>query len=190
MSPSGEITALLQRAREGDEKCQEQLITIVYGELRRLAAARLASERREHTLQPSALVNEAYLRMVQPGEGWQNRAHFFSMAARTMRNVLVDHARARNARRRTGGRRVDLAEADQAIPVDRDAVILLDTALNQLAALNPVYARVVEMHFFAGMTFEEIASQIDVSSRTVKRYWDFARTWLQKYMREGESDAR
>ena len=135
-------------------------------------------------------MNEAYLRMVEPESGWQNRAHFFAMAANTMRNVLVDYARARRALRRDGGRRMDLAAADVGFLVDHDNLILLDKALNELGELNDRHARVVELHFFGGMTFEEIAGVLEVSPRTAKRYWDLARSWLQRYMREGGNDPR
>ncbi len=190
MESKGEITALLDQAHGGDQDARSRLMEVVYLELRRLAASKLTQERRDHTLQPSALVNEAYLRMVEPESGWQNRAHFFAMAANTMRNVLVDYARSRRAHRRNGGRRVDLSAADVGFSVNQDNLIMLDKALNEMAKYNSNHARVVELHFFGGMTFEEIAGVMKISPRTAKRYWELARSWLQRYMRENGNDSR
>lgn len=184
-----EITQLLERIREGDRECESRLVAAVYGELHRIARTRLAGERRGHTLQPSALVNEAYIRMMAGKPSWQNRAHFFTVAAGVMRNVLVDHARARNAKRRAGGRRVDLDLAGGVASGQSDQILALDLALQELSVLNARHASVVEMHFFGGLTFEEIGTALRISARTAKRDWDLARAWLEVRLRGNVDDS-
>ena len=183
------ITQLLENAQNGDAECQSQLMAAVYDELRRLAAGKLRHERRDHTLQPSALVNEAYLRLVASDTPWKNRTHFFSGAAGIMRNILVDHARKRKAQRRTGGQRVELSANSASASINLDQVVLLDTALRALTALNERHGQVVEMHFFGGLTFAEVGEVAGISEKSAKRAWDMARAWLQDYMKGIGDDA-
>jgi len=178
-----DVTGLLRRWNEGDRGALESLIPMVYGELRRLAAHYLKVERPDHTLQPTALVHEAYLRLVdQNGVPWQNRAHFFGIAARTMRRILVEHARRRNAAKRRGGAlRVTTGVADAVATPERDPEILaLDEALTLLEGLDPQQAQIVELRFFGGLNVEETAEVAGVSSATVKRKWRTARAWLRQ----------
>jgi RNA polymerase sigma factor (TIGR02999 family) len=182
--PSGEdVTALLREWSAGDRKALERLMPLVYGELKKLAASNLKSERGNHTLQPTALVHEAYLRLVgQRSVSWANRAHFYGIAAQMMRRVLVDHARRRHAaKRRPGTLFVDVALAD-APEGDSDRaleLLSLDRALTQLERLDPRQARVVELRFFAGLSVEETAEAAGVSTATVKREWRTARAFLR-----------
>jgi RNA polymerase sigma-70 factor, ECF subfamily len=182
----GDVTRLLTDAASGDELAAASLFAIVYDDLRRVAAAALRRERSDHTLQPTALVHEAYLRLAEaPDDGWHNRHHFLATAARAMRRILVDHARSRKAHKRGRGQaRVPLDEVDVASPVvDADLdLVALDEALARLAALDPRQARIVELRFFGGLTVEETAAIVDVSTRTVKREWQVARVWLKREM--------
>jgi RNA polymerase sigma factor (TIGR02999 family) len=181
--PSG-VTELLRRWNLGDREAMDRLMPIVYDELRRLAAGYLKGERRDHTLQPTALVHEAYLRLVrQDRVEWQNRAHFFGIAARMMRRVLVDHARRRQAGKRdAGGFRLTLQVGD-ALEVSRDPELLeLDEALVRLERLDVDQARVVELRFFGGLTVEETATVLGISTATVKREWRTARAFLRQEM--------
>jgi RNA polymerase sigma-70 factor, ECF subfamily len=177
---AAQVTELLHAWGAGDEAALHQLVPLVESELRRLAGAYMARERTGHTLQPTALVNEAFLRLVDVQDvRWHGRAHFFGIAARLMRRVLVDHARARGFQKRGGG--AHAVPLEDAILVSRapDVALLdLDHALDQLAALDDRKARVVEMRFFGGMTVEETADALGVSSDTVKRDWRLAKLWL------------
>jgi RNA polymerase sigma-70 factor (ECF subfamily) len=177
-----DITLALERYRRGDREALDGLLPVVYDELRRLAASALRDERPEHTLQPTALVHEAYLRMVgDAAVSWENRAQFFGFAAHVMRNVLVDHARARRRAKRGGGA-VHVA-FDEALgaPESRDAeVVALDEALTALAAFDAAKARIVELRYFGGLTIEETAEVLGVSPATVKREWTVARAWLHR----------
>ena len=180
--PSGqEVTALLREWSAGDRGALERLMPLVYGELRQLAASHLRSERGDHTLQPTALVHEAYLRLVgQRSVSWANRAHFFGIAAQMMRRVLVDHARRRLAAKRSPGTlRIDLGEETAAAPDRMPELLALDRALTELERLDPRQARVVELRFFAGLSVEETAEVAGVSSATVKREWRTARAFLR-----------
>jgi RNA polymerase sigma-70 factor (ECF subfamily) len=175
------ITALLAELSAGNREVEARLIPQVYGELRRLAAYYMRSERGNHTLQPTALVNEAYTRLVQqPQIPWQSRAHFFATASHLMRHILVDHARARRAGKR-GGLQQQVTLDDALLPSSERTidVLILDEALENLAQFDPRQARIVELHFFAGLTFAEIALVLDVTERTVKREWSMARAWLK-----------
>jgi RNA polymerase sigma factor (TIGR02999 family) len=175
---ASEVTELLHRAARGDKTAEADLIPQVYRELHKIAQAYLRRERSEHTLQATALVNEAYLRLIAGGETeWQNRNHFFSVAATVMRRILVDYARQRNAGKRSGVR-VSLDENLLISAEQCDLVSDLDAALTRLAALNARQAKVVELRFFSGLTEEEIADVLQVSARTVKRDWTVARAWL------------
>ena len=179
MAP-GQVTDLLHAWGAGDEAALHQLVPLVESELRRLAGDYMARERTGHTLQPTALVNEAYLRLVDAHDiRWQGRAHFFGIAARLMRRVLVDHARARGFQKRGGG--AHPVPLDAAVLVSRspDITLLdLDQALDGLVKIDERKARVVEMRFFGGMTVEETADALSVSSDTVKRDWRLAKLWL------------
>jgi RNA polymerase sigma factor (TIGR02999 family) len=187
-SSGDDVTGLLRRWSEGDAQALEKLMPLVYQELRDLAARYLRSERSGHTLQPTALVHEAYLRMVgQRDVVWQNRAHFFGIAAQMMRRVLVDHARRKKAAKRDAGTlRVDLGGESGEERVDRDAELLaLDRALKDLEGLDPRQARIVELRFFGGLTVEETAEVAGISTATVKREFRTARAWLRHELDAG-----
>lgn len=180
------ITDLLVAWGDGQREVLDDLLPLVYGELRRLASSYLQRERDGHTLRPTALVHEAYLRLVdQRRVRWRNRAHFYGIAAQIMRRVLVDYARARGAARRGGGaERIPLAE-DQASVEPRDVEILaLDAALGRLAALDTRQARLVELRYFGGLSIEETAEALSISPATVKRDWTMARAWLHRALSE------
>ncbi len=180
LSPRSHATALLVTADSGDGDALDRLVPLLYDELRAMAHRQLGRERRDHTLQTTALVHEAYLKMVDDTKVTRRgRAYFFAAAARAMRQVLIDYARRRKAEKRGGGARA-LSLDEEQIAVDEFAAELLDLdrALEQLAALNPRHARVVECRFFAGMSVEETAEALDVSPRTVKYDWALARAWL------------
>jgi RNA polymerase sigma factor (TIGR02999 family) len=178
--PTSSATVLLLRWKDGDPKAMELLLPLVYDELRRLARGYLHRERAEHTLQSTALVHEAYLRLVDQNVDWQSRSHFFGIAAQMMRRILVDHARARNAAKRGEGLKVTLDEK-MAIAEARDLdVIALDRALNRLAEQDEGQAKVVEMRFFAGLSIEETAEALGISPATVKRDWAMAKAWLMR----------
>lgn len=174
------VTGLLRQAQAGDRAALDELLPLVYRELKGIAARQLAGERPGHTLQATALVNEAYLRLVdQHSVDWRNRAHFFSIAAETMRRVLVNHAISRRAEKRGAG--ATLLALDEAVsfPERREVdLILLDDALTRLADLDRVQARIVEMKFFAGLSNEEVAEVLGKSDSTVKREWRSAKAWL------------
>jgi RNA polymerase sigma-70 factor (ECF subfamily) len=181
MQPSSaEVTRLLVELRNGNPEAEAKLIPLVYQHLHRLAASYMRGERPDHTLQTTALVNEAYLRLVPQKEtGWRDRAHFFGVAARLMREILVEHARARHAGKRGG--KVEKLSLDQSLefsPARSRELIELDDALECLGRLDPQQARVVELRFFGGLTVEETAEVLGISPRTVKRDWAVARAWL------------
>jgi RNA polymerase sigma factor (TIGR02999 family) len=181
MASPATITQLLIKWREGDQAALDELASQVYSELRRLARYYLSQERPGHTLQPSDLVHEAYLRLVDEKEiDWQNRAHFFGVAAMRMRHILVEHARSRQAAKRGGGEfRLSLFEADR-LTEKRDVNLLaLDEALRRLEALDAQKSRIVELRYFGGLTIEETAEALRISPATVKRDWSLARAWLR-----------
>jgi RNA polymerase sigma factor (TIGR02999 family) len=176
------ITSLLNAWQHGDAGARDRLFVLVYEELRRRASSQLRRERRDHTLRPTALVHEAYLRLMgQDRAQWQGRSQFFAIASETMRRVLVDHARERKAAKR-GGPAIRVAlEEDVAATEAREVDLLaLDGALDELAALDPRQGRVVELRFFGGLGNAEIAEVLEVSRATVDRDWRFARTWLYR----------
>jgi RNA polymerase sigma factor (TIGR02999 family) len=177
---TADMTELLLRAARGDKQAEADLIARVYRELHRIARAYLRNERPDHTLQATALVHEAYLKLVAQREiDWKNRAHFFGIASQTMRRILVDYARQRNAEKRGGGGTNLSLDEGLVISDDQcDLVAELDTALLKLGELNERQAKIVELRFFSGLTEEEIAKVLGVSSRTVKRDWTTARAWL------------
>ncbi len=188
--PQQDLTAVLQAVSAGDASAIDQLVVIVYDELRRLADHHLKSERPDHTLQATALAHEAYLRLIdQRRVQWRDRAHFFGAAANVIRRILVDHARGKKRAKRGGGR-VRLSLDDEqapALPLDDDLVVL-DDALQRLAQLNERHARLVELRFFGGLSAAECAAILDISERTVHDDWRMARAWLRRALRPDESD--
>lgn len=176
---SGEFTQWLAAWRQGDLGARDRLVEAVYPELRAIAQRQLANERAGHTLQATALVNEAYMRLGGMDRiDWQGRVHFVKMAARVMREVLVDHARRRNAGKRDGGERVSLTGLDLADAGSGTDVVGLDEALTALERLDADKARIVELRYFGGLTIEETAEALDLSPVTIKRHWQVARVWL------------
>jgi RNA polymerase sigma factor (TIGR02999 family) len=185
---SGEVTQLLKAMHGGDPGAAEHLLPLVYNELHRLAQAYMRRERPDHTLQATALINEAYLRLIGEDVDWNSRAHFIGLAAHVMRQVLVDYARAHAAQRRAGGlQRVEMEDGLAIAPERLDEVVWLDEALQSLAAENARQAQVVELRYFGGLSTEEIAGILEVSPRSVKRDWSLARIWLYQYLRPGET---
>jgi RNA polymerase sigma factor (sigma-70 family) len=209
-----EITQVLNAIQQGDPQAADQLLPLVYDELRRLAEAKMAGENPGHTLQPTALVHEAYLRLVQSGAAsaspeqyWDGRAHFFAAAAEAMRRILVDTARRKKRDKHGGGRRrveVDQATStgpgagrsavnhgpdqptpDKIVALDEE-IIALDEALRRLAKEDPVGARVVQLHFFAGLPIDQIADMLTISRATAYRQWSYARAWLRCAIEQGE----
>ena len=176
-----DLTALLRDASEGDQNALDRLMPLVYGELRKIAASYLRQERKDHTLQPTALVHEAYLRLNhQKDVAWQNRAHFFGIAAQMMRRILVDHARKRQAAKRDASAwRVTTAEVDGGAE-SAPELLALDRALEELEQIDPQQAKIVELRFFGGLTVEETAEVAGISPRTVKREWRTAKAWLRR----------
>jgi RNA polymerase sigma factor (TIGR02999 family) len=175
-----EITAILNKWNDGDSQAKEELLQFVYDDLRRQARAAMSRERAGHTLQPTALVHEAYLRLKDAdGIVWQDRAHFFGIASRLMRQILVDHAR-KYATAKRGSRPISFSLDDVQIPVEEKAgsLVELDHCLERLSALDERQAAIVEMRFFGGMSNGEIATTLDISERTVGREWNAARLWL------------
>jgi RNA polymerase sigma factor (TIGR02999 family) len=175
-----DVTQIIEAARRGDPKAAEELLPLVYEELRKLAAARMANEAAGHTLQPTALVHEAWLRLGgSQSQAWEGRAHFFAAAAEAMRRILIDRARRRRAGRHGGGQqRVDFEEADLACPVPDDQLLAVDEALDTLAALHPRQAQIVKLRYFVGMTLPEAAEVLGISADTAKDDSAFARAWL------------
>ena len=189
--PSGsEITEYLRAWEQGDDGALERLLPLVYAELRSIAARHLSAERPGHTLQPTALANEAYLRLRGLGDvPWHDRTHFFAIASRIMRRILVDHARARMAQKRgADAPRVVLAEGyheEMQTSMDAEELIDLDRALDELAAAEPRLSRLVELRFFSGLGIDEASALLGCSPRTAKRDWAFARAWLLNRLAEG-----
>jgi RNA polymerase sigma factor (TIGR02999 family) len=180
-----DATRLLEAAAGGDRKAAADLLPLVYDELRKLAAARLATEAPGHSLNPTALVHEAYLRLVGD-QRFDGRGHFFAAAAEAMRRILVNHARDRNRQKRGGGRRrVDLDQLTGLAAASDDDLLGLDDALDRLAKEYPVAAELVKLRFFAGMTLAEAAETLGVPRRTADRHWSFARAWLADAMAGG-----
>jgi len=182
--PGDAITVLLKQMRSGDEDARSRLIALVYPHLRRIAAQCMRAERRDRTLQPTALVHEAFVRLASGAEiDWRDRAHFFALAAELMRHVLVDAARRRRSAKRGGGATVVELEDAHAWIVERPEVILdVDRLLVKLEELDARQARIVEMRYFAGLTETEIAATLNVSERTVKRDWAMARAWMRQQL--------
>jgi RNA polymerase sigma factor (TIGR02999 family) len=183
-SEKGQVTVLLKAMRAGDAAAEQRLFPLVYHELHRLAQSYMRRERPNHTLQATALINEAYLRLAGGEVDWKNREHFIGVAAQVMRRLLVDHARAHNADIRGGGlKRVDLDEG-LVLSSDRaDEVLVMDEALKRLANANARQARIVELHYFGGLSMAQISALLQISERSVKRDWSLARIWLFEELR-------
>jgi RNA polymerase sigma-70 factor (ECF subfamily) len=179
----GQVTQLLKAMRAGDAQAAQDLLPLVYAELHRLAKSYMRRERPDHTLQATALINEAYLRLAGEEIDWKNRAHFIGLSAQVMRRVLVDHARAHNAEHRGGGlKRVEMQEELAISPEKLDQVQQIDDLLKKQ---KPRQAKVVELRYFGGLTFEEIGSLLELTSRTVKTDWALARIWLVDQLQPG-----
>jgi len=178
---SGKVTRLLHEIQHGNHQAEDQLIPIVYSQLKKIAANQLRRESPNHSLQPTALVHEAYMRLNKLDQiDWQGRSHFFRISATIMRRILVDHARAEQARKRGDGAvQVTLDSGVMAVAETTIDVLAVDGALTRLEGFDKRQAAIVEMHFFTGQTFEEIALELGVSSRTVKRDWTMARAWMR-----------
>jgi RNA polymerase sigma factor (TIGR02999 family) len=182
---AGDITLMLQAIRRGDGHSSEELLPLVYNELRHLAAARMAQEAAGQTLQATALVHEAWLRMVgDDARGWQNRAHFFGAAAEAMRRILVENARRKSRLKRGGGQiKVDIDDLDLAAASPNEKVLLINEALERLRTEDSEKARIVVMKFFGGLTNQEVAENLGVTERTVERHWAYAKAWLFQSIR-------
>jgi RNA polymerase sigma factor (TIGR02999 family) len=189
MASFDDATVLLREWSDGNRTALDQLLPLVYAELRRIATRQLRAERADHTLQSTALVHEVYLRLVdQRKVDWQNRAHFFGVAAQLMRRILVDHARRQGAGKRGGGvPRVALEEAPRTPAPNDVSVLALDLALSRLEAMDRKLARIVELRAFAGLTIDEAARVLDVSPSTAQREWRAARAWLKRELFENGS---
>jgi RNA polymerase sigma-70 factor, ECF subfamily len=187
MASTRSVTALLTDWSRGDTTALEQLLPLVYSELRRIAARQLRSERVNHTLQPTALVHEVYLRLVDQRQvAWQDRAHFLGVAAQTMRRILVDHARRHGARKRGDGARcVSIEDAQEIAAAQELPLLALDHALGRLEAVDPALARIVELRAFGGLTIDEAAHVLKVSPSTAKRDWRTAKAWLNRELGGG-----
>jgi RNA polymerase sigma factor (TIGR02999 family) len=185
MADPADVTELLLAWKDGDAAARDVLFDAVYGELRRLARTRLARERPDQSIAPTALVHEAYLKLVdQRRVQWQNRSHFFAIAGKVMRRILVDHARARAAAKRGGDARVPLDDAEVLMAPIAIDVLALDAALEKLASLDRRQSELVELRFFAGLTVEETAAALDVAPITVKRDWALAKAWLFRELQD------
>ena len=178
------VPELLERLRGGDQAALDQLVTALYAELHRIAARHLRGERTGHTLQATALVHEAFLRLTEQNASWQNKAHFFGIASQVMRHILIDHARGRMRAKRGGGQqRILLDEALLLSDALSEELLALDQALERLAKLDPRQARIVELRFFGGLSVEEAAEVAGISPKTVKRDWSLAKAWLYQELR-------
>jgi RNA polymerase sigma factor (TIGR02999 family) len=193
MASQQEITQLLAELNGGDREALERLLPLVEGELRRIAARHMRRENPNHTLQTTALMNDAFLKLVGQREvRWQNRAHFFALSSQVMRRILLDHARGRDRAKRGGDLdRVELREAEAVSRERSEELIALDDALKRLAEFDPLKSRVVEMRHFGGLTVEETAEVLGVAPITVMRHWSLAKAWLRRELRGGKNpDAR
>ena len=182
-----DVTRILNAAQQGDPAAADELLPLVYDELRRLAAARMANEAAGHTLQPTALVHDAWLRLAgsDANTKFANRAHFFAAAAEAMRRILIDRARRKGAGKRGGDwQRIDLDKVEIATDADDDTLLLVNESLEKLAKEDPRAAEIAKLRFFGGLTLEEAAQVMAVTERTANRYWAFARVWLFDEMRQ------
>jgi RNA polymerase sigma factor (TIGR02999 family) len=179
-----DVTRILSAIERGDGRAVDQLFPVVYDELRRLAACKLAAEKPGRVLQATALVHEAYLRLLgAEAQNWKSRTHFFAAVGEAMRRILVDEARRRQCRKREGGRRrVDFEEGDLAVDGPAEDIVAVDEALTSLAGTDPVKADLVKLRYFAGLTLEQAAEALNLSPTTAKRHWRFARAWLYNHI--------
>jgi RNA polymerase sigma factor (TIGR02999 family) len=184
--PGNDVTRALNAIEQSQPRASEQLLPLVYEELRRLAAARMANERPGHTLQPTALVHEAYLRLVgDPSRGWDNRGHFFAAAAEAMRRILIESARRKSALRHGGAmQRVELREIEIAATTKAEELLQVNEALEKFETVEPQKAGLVKLRYFAGLTIAEAGEAAGVSPATAKRWWAYSRAWLYKEMQE------
>jgi RNA polymerase sigma factor (TIGR02999 family) len=175
-----DVTRILTDIEQGNAQTSEELLPLVYNELRRMAAHKMASEPAGHTLQPTALVHEAWLKLVDPpSQSWQNRAHFFGAAAEAMRRILIARARRKHTQRRgAGAEHLDADEIEIASPVPDEQLLALNEALDRFAALEPQQAELVKLRYFVGLKIDEAAEVLGISKATAKRWWDYARAWL------------
>jgi RNA polymerase sigma-70 factor (ECF subfamily) len=187
---SAEVTVLLGQLVQGDQQAASRLVPLVYGELRQMAARYMRRERVDHTLQTTALVHEAYLKLVeQTPASWQNRAHFFAVAAQVMRHILVDHARGHVREKRGGGQPVlQLDEGLVFSPEQSTELLEVDAALHRLSELDPRQSKIVELRFFGGLTVEETAAALGISPKTVKRNWSVAKAWLHGELKQSHGN--
>jgi RNA polymerase sigma-70 factor, ECF subfamily len=189
-SVSPDITSMLRRLAQGNQDAANELIPVIYHELHRLAASHLRHERANHTLQPTALVNEAYIKLVaQRDADWHSRAHFFAVASNLMRRILVDHAR-RNLRAKRGGRNAKLSLDDVLlVALDRsDKMLALDESLTRLEKMDTRQARIIELRYFGGLTVDEVAKILDLSPTSVRREWTSAKAWLYGELKDRNGD--
>jgi len=185
-SKQKEITNLLGAVGAGEKNAPEKLLELVYDDLRRLAGAYMKNERSDHTLQPTALVHEAYLRLIEwENVTWQNRAQFFAVAAEVMRKVLIDHARQKSALKRSGGQKIELDDAVSFSDKKEFDLLALEEVLQSLEKFDARQAKIVELRFFGGLSIEETAYVMKVSETTVKREWTFAKAWFQRELKRG-----
>ncbi len=185
-----DVTMLLNAWSDGKQDALDELMPLVYQELRKLARSYLRAERPEHTLQPTALVNEAYLRLVdQRNVRWQNRRHFFGIAAQLMRRILVDHARKRQSEKRGGGEALIPFEEAKGVPVKARDLVALDDALKDFATIDPRSAKIVELRQFGGLSIDETAEVLEISPATVKRDWTLAKAWLRRATLSGQQES-
>jgi RNA polymerase sigma factor (TIGR02999 family) len=187
-----EVTVILQAMERGDAVSNDSLLPLVYEELRRLAAHKMAGEAHGHTLQPTALVHEAWLRLVDtPNQSWQNRAHFFGAAAEAMRRILIERARRKGRQRRgSGAEHLDVDELEIASPAPDQQLLALNDALDRFATLEPLQAELVKLRYFVGMKIEEAAEVLGISEATAKRWWAYARAWLFEAIQDPLSQLR
>jgi len=187
-----DVTRILNAIRDGDAKAGEELLPLVYDELRRLAAYKMAGEAAGHTLQATALVHEAWLRLSGPQQqSWENRAHFFGAAAEAMRRILVEHARRKQSLKRGGGAlREELEESDLILTAPPDELLAVHEALDKLAQEDPAAAELVKLRYFVGMTMEEAATALELAKRTAENLWTYARVWLHREIRKSEGYRR
>lgn len=184
MEAAQDFTRVLNAAKAGDESAGKEAFNTIYHELRRIASGRMSQEASGHTLQPTALVHEAWLRLANPQADWKNRAHFFGAASEAMRRILVDYARRRNSQKRGGG--VEPEELDDCsfvLTAPADELLAVNDALDKLAAEDPTAAQLVKLRYFVGMPMQEAASALDLSVRTAERLWTYARAWLKNEIR-------
>jgi RNA polymerase sigma factor (TIGR02999 family) len=187
-----DVTRILTAIEQGDAQATDELLPLVYQELRRLAAHKMSSEPAGHTLQPTALVHEAWLKLVgSPAQSWQNRAHFFGAAAEAMRRILIARARRKSAQRRgAGAAHLDLDELEIASPGPDDPLLALNDALDRFAALEPQQAELVKLRYFVGLKTEEAAEVLGISKATATRWWAYARAWLFEAIHKGHAENR